>query len=63
MQPLTSAVEAETTEMGQATALRDSTRTLRAQHQTLLSIDPDDLSADPTARTCRARPFGIHMGP
>lgn len=63
MQPLTSAVEAEAMEMGQATMLRDSTRTLWAQHQTLLFIGPDDLSAAPTACTCRAHPSGIHMGP
>ncbi|CAI9150343.1 unnamed protein product [Rangifer tarandus platyrhynchus] len=63
MQPLTSAVEAEAMEVGQATTLRDSTWTRRAQHQTVLSIDPDDLSAAPTAHTCRARPSGIHMGP
>lgn len=62
-QPLTSAVEAEAMEMGQATVLQDSTRTLRAQHQTLLSIGPDDSSAAPTTCTCRASPSGVHMGP
>ena len=63
MQPLMSAVEAEAMEMGQASVLRDSTRTLRAQHQTLLSIGPVDSSAAPTAHTCGASPSGVHMGP
>lgn len=62
-QPLMSAVEAEAMEMGQASVLRDSTRTLQAQHQTLLSIGPVDSSAAPTAHTCGASPSGVHMGP
>lgn len=62
-QPLTSAVEAEAMETGQATVLRDSTRTLRAHRRTLLSIGPADSSAGPAARTRRASPSGIHMGP
>lgn len=62
-QPLMSAVEAEALETGQATVLRDSTRTLQAHRWILLSIGPADSSVGPAARTRRASPSGIHMGP
>lgn len=58
-QPLMSAVEAEALETGQATVLRDSTRTLQAHRWILLSIGPADSSVGPAA----CHPDTLGLGP